>query len=231
VGDEQPQRTVAEAERSPSEQGETDEPKSGSRVTSLIIVIVGTFLILGVIVSGLFFLFTWGRSAARKAEEEAAQLAAREEERQRALMPQRISVTCPTCEKQLAVPAQYAGMEGLCNNCQGAVPVPVLQPAAPGRVAGPGIPAHLDYLTNVVIDPDRPLPEHFFVEEDPNEWRTGHVASARSSGRRSSAGSSGGHSAAAGCVAMLVCVVIAGPLAPLLYVLVVGPILNARSRD
>lgn len=74
-----------------------------------------------------------------------------------------MNVKCCHCGATLHVPDSYAGRDGNCNHCQGAITLPQL-PEAKARSIWDVTP---DNIGAVHIDPDKPLPKPVFIPEEP----------------------------------------------------------------
>jgi hypothetical protein len=136
-------------------------------------------------------------------------------------VPEFIDVKCTQCGKQLRIPGRYAGQTGRCRGCGGKIQVPDLRrplPTDPWEALGTTHQEHLDYLASVKIDPDKPMPVVLRFEEE---------APSAASPRATRSADYGEMPMALGCLGLIISAAIAGPFAPVVYVLFVGPILQA----
>jgi len=74
-----------------------------------------------------------------------------------------MNVKCCHCGATLQVPDSYAGQEGTCNHCQGAITLPELPEAKASSIWD----VTPENIGAVHIDPDKPLPKPVFIPEEP----------------------------------------------------------------
>jgi len=139
------------------------------------------------------------------------------------LYPDDFEISCQKCGKLLRVPVRYAGTFGKCKDCGNKIAVPTSGKCRSTRFNLTNNQSDLEYLMSVNIDPDKPLPL-IFRGDDPDPMAISPITQSNRNSNEVSP--------ALGCLGLIISAVIAGPFAPIVYVLFVGPMLSRFSdRD